>query len=801
MSTDDFAAPSPSAPLDAFASDTRSGFHPDGDGRDWGDDFEEEGERELTRSRESEWAAVRWVQKDEESTEYRHLASLPIAREVSGKTFEFTARDLELLIRANAFEPRREGGQIIFGLRGAVLAAGASASDKFKQIGRKMLLLQDVRPDHRQFRCVLGVYDLQTDKLSGFVASTVPCREAVVGYAKGGDGCNMLPSGCYAYVCGPHKKRNGCLREDENFNVLRSRRDTIFDLADNWDLTFPADNIHPAFANKSAQFSSWGCQTIRGNHSRQDGSFSGEFKEFREVLGLKPRAGSHGEKFSYVLLTGLEAAIASRLRMIGHDADEAEVTATLGRLRAGSRGVRVKALQAGLGIEVDGIFDGVVKKALVERQRKALGWADGVYGPEMDDLLKMAVFKPAPAPPMTEVPAPPSEKPQEQQQQPPPQSAPAPAPTPAPAVEPTPVAAAAPVITPLATSQPAPPAPAPVPPAAPMQALAGTSPAASGPAPTAPVAPSVPAPPAMAEGAGAQRPVPPPPVPPAVPHVQRAAIPRPTAPLAPSPPSAPLPVPAAPTATDTVRKRRLEEPPHGVPENMGGAPPASAQAQPVAAAPSSRFERALTGAAPPAPVPSADQASALRVYAGKLVERIPRTMLVGRRELIEVRLGTEDTSALTRGLAGSGTLHAHDLPVVETMAVDLVSSDGAFDIEACSEREQLVRKDALSGTPLAALSDGYGRWTWNVTPRSTGERKLLLRISARVLDSNGFPSPTTLPDREIAIDVKINRGQIARRGALWIVGILGAVLATYFKDTLYGVVKPLLDGLLGIVSR
>ena len=392
------AAVSPSNATDEpIVADTRSAHHPDGDGQLWNDDFEQPADpRSISRS--DEWAAVHWAKSDEDSTEYRHLTVGGLNEKLRGATFDLAADDLELLISANAFEPARTGGRIIFALRGAelVVGPGANEQDKFRQVDRATIKLKDNRPDHRHFRCVIGVYDIPTRKLSAFIASTVPCRQAIIGYINGGEGSNMLPAGCYQYVCGPHKDRQGCLREDEDFTVLRTKRNTLYDTKDTWDLTFPADNLHPAFSNASAEFSSWGCQTVRGNHNKADGSFSGEYNEFRNALGLKPKSGSHGLKFHYVMLTGLEAAIASDLRRRKSPPDATTAMLAISRLRHGSRGDRVRALQAALGVPVDGAFNGTVKKALIERQQSKLGWADGVYAPDMDQLLGLDIFKPAP---------------------------------------------------------------------------------------------------------------------------------------------------------------------------------------------------------------------------------------------------------------------------------------------------------------------------------------------------------------------------------------------------------------------
>jgi hypothetical protein len=358
----------------------------EGDGKFWDDSFEEAAHPDVVSRGEEGWAKVHWTKNDEESSEYRHIANNPL----KGSTFDFSADDLEGLIKANAFEPLRDRGKIIFGLRGAQLiaAAGAGDDDRFRQIGRPVLHLRETRPDHQHFLCVIGVYDVDKRQLSGFIASTVPCRQAVYNYANGGQASNMLPSGCYRLVVGPHNGRIGCLREDEDFTVLRTPKDYVFDTKDVWDNNFPADDLHPAFANASAQFSSWGCQTVRGDCPKGTDSFSGEYKDFRHELGLLKRGtGDYGLKFSYVMLTGLEAAMAHS----GPNAGE------LMRLRHGSRGERVKALQHKLGLAEDGVFSSQLTKALADYQKKVLGWADAIYGPEMDRLLKFDIFAPAPA--------------------------------------------------------------------------------------------------------------------------------------------------------------------------------------------------------------------------------------------------------------------------------------------------------------------------------------------------------------------------------------------------------------------
>lgn len=393
------SSPTATSRLESIASS-------DGGQGDWAnqpDDITEdlESARSLDEHAELEsapagWVAVTWVSDDDKSTEYRHIRSED--RDLRGCSFTFTPRDLELLIRANSFEPTRDNNRIVFGLRGATLEADtANPGDRGKQVERAGLRLKETRPDHAHFNCVIGVYNLRSGRLSGFAASTVPKRSAVWGYKQNpANGGNMLPCGCYSYVVGTHRgKTPGCLREGEPFTVLRSSNNLVFDIADEWDECEPFDNIHPAFQDGagSAEFSSLGCQVIRGSYNGTTGRYSGEWADFRLALGLSPNGhGDDGKRYSYVLLTGLEAAIASKLRDQGQDTSFTPVFQSLVRLRQGSRGEAVRKLQGALRMPQDGIFTAKVKKAFAEAQKGQLHWADGVYAPKSDGDFGLAVF-------------------------------------------------------------------------------------------------------------------------------------------------------------------------------------------------------------------------------------------------------------------------------------------------------------------------------------------------------------------------------------------------------------------------
>ena len=345
------------------------------------------------------WDGVQWPKNDDESPEYRHIRN----RALANKTFTFTPADLELLLLANRFDPARGNERIVFGLRGAMLVKSlADATQVPVQPDSDALTLLEMRPDHRTFRCTIGVYDLKTKKLSGFIANTVPNAWAVHAAQQGEiAGCNLLPSGRYTFTVGWHNPKSsnvpGCLIESGAPRcVIRTKNDLKYDFRDWFDPNPPGDNIHPAFndKHKSAQFSSLGCQTIRGNYIKEKKEITGEYVLFRKAMGFGAPGdkADNGKLFDYVLLTGLEAAVAADLRARKLETDTGVIDAELGCLRQGSRGDLVRRLQAALGLPVTGDFDPKLKRKLADVQRAKLGWADGVYSPDMDDKLKIAVF-------------------------------------------------------------------------------------------------------------------------------------------------------------------------------------------------------------------------------------------------------------------------------------------------------------------------------------------------------------------------------------------------------------------------
>jgi hypothetical protein len=329
---------------------------------------------------------VRWNPRDDEQPDYRHLDT-----SLAGTRFTLTRADIETLIEANDFAVKP--GKVILALRGARLVAG----EVVENAGAVEIV--DQRPDHATFRCVIGVYDRAARTFTLYRASTVPNRAYVLkcfSMARAGTAMrdltgNILPTGCYTYTVGTHRPGQprsipGVLRLSTTASgassvvVLRSLGDVVYDRFDAFPIATPGDNIHPAIL--STGFSSAGCLTIPGIF--EGGQHKGRWGEFRRAAGL----GADGQQFSCILVTGLDAALAVRARTDGSGAG------TIRRLRHGSEGARVDALQRALGLATDQsrLFGPVTRDALVKRQQRALGWADGIYAPAMDGLLGFNVY-------------------------------------------------------------------------------------------------------------------------------------------------------------------------------------------------------------------------------------------------------------------------------------------------------------------------------------------------------------------------------------------------------------------------
>lgn len=356
---------------------------------DWGDDVPVR--RDGIQRRRSATPAISWA-ADQEQPDFAHTLAAGDAGIEPDRRFTLTAKVLELLIRANRFEPEGKGNRIVFGLRGGQLAGG----DSFEEVDAVEII--DTRPDHATFCCTIGILNRTTGKISAFLASTVPNEKFMTNYYRKihglmpfkDMGCNMLPTGCYIFRVGGHSRNRikpalrmtnpDRLTEDAVCTVLRTSNDLTYRHDDLWDRSVPYDNIHCAYYD--TKFSSAGCQTIKGANR------AGPWGRFQAFLDT----GRTNTRFDYVLLTGREAAIAAKLIESGKADNVPLAQACLGRLRVGSRGAAVTRLQKKLGFNGTGYFGPSTRFRLVERQRDNALRSDGLFAPYHDAETGWKVF-------------------------------------------------------------------------------------------------------------------------------------------------------------------------------------------------------------------------------------------------------------------------------------------------------------------------------------------------------------------------------------------------------------------------
>lgn len=330
------------------------------------------------------WAA------DEVQPDYAHLGG----NLTQGVPFELVADDLALLARLNDFDVGVLGDDtpILFGLRGAGVVKDHLSGG---------IVLMDQRPDHVVPRCTIGVWHRREGKLSVFQGSTVPNQAAVAKFKADGSAGNLLATGLYHYVCGPHitsRTTPGCflLRNPDMSKrvvvVRRSKDDLSYQKTDVVDRCAPGDNIHPAFFSNGSGFSSLGCQTVTGTF--KEGVHSGPWAAFRKAAGLTDTDGEPGKRYLYMLLTGAEARIASRLRLDGLAADPI-AGRRLRRIRFGSSSEAAKRLQSKLNLaDPDGAMGPLSTETLHRAQAGLAGarGSDGIFTPDMDAALGWQVF-------------------------------------------------------------------------------------------------------------------------------------------------------------------------------------------------------------------------------------------------------------------------------------------------------------------------------------------------------------------------------------------------------------------------
>ena len=314
---------------------------------------------------------VRWA-PDERNPNSRHLPKSSTA------TFNFTAAHLAVLCAANRFALPVGQSRVIFGLRGCRVASGDHVVPFTTSVS-----LEEGTPDHTTPCCVVGVWDRDRAQIAVFTATTVPYWRYVANYMANGPGANMMPTGLYRYRVGRHRTTPGALRFAEPSVIVvrpdKKKKTIEFETNDLWDGPVqPFNNIHAAGAVRSPLGStgSAGCQTLPGYWSSDRSQHYGNWQKFRELSGVD--GALDGTPYTYVLLTGREA----RLTSVGAPREQ------LSRLRFGSRGDDVKALQRALGLSADGIWGPSTSRKLITWQWGNLGdWADAIVTPEWANRL------------------------------------------------------------------------------------------------------------------------------------------------------------------------------------------------------------------------------------------------------------------------------------------------------------------------------------------------------------------------------------------------------------------------------
>lgn len=360
---------------------------------------------------------------DADSPNYYHLGT-----GFSDQAFKLTPKLLGSVADANSysptfalstgkFSPAPSRKRRIFGLRGCRLVDAKKAAAFGTEIE-----VAEAKFDHFNLNCVMGIWDVENNKICAFPATTVPHlsymqtfriykhlsddaftlddvtmtaedkiseqfkRDSFASWK-----ANMLGQGLHIHTIGVHlKKYKGCPTQDFKwFGPILRAQDTLAFRHQDWDLRHGrvGDNIHPTWASRrlATRFASAGCNLIDGTGGgidRRTGDerpYGGPFLTFLERL-----KGKKDERFFYMMTSGREARLHAELAASG-------VPPELRRWRFGSSGPQVKAIQRRmLGVRrsrAKGVLDLKTHRFLVKWQQSERVPSDGVVTPK---LLKQA---------------------------------------------------------------------------------------------------------------------------------------------------------------------------------------------------------------------------------------------------------------------------------------------------------------------------------------------------------------------------------------------------------------------------
>lgn len=337
---------------------------------------------------------ARWP-ADSDAIDYAHL---PTSNNEG--SFLLTDAALRVLFTSHGYSDAlpNDGGPVLFGIRGVKRTDGLSHSASLED----RIELVETTPDHFNYRCLLGVWDVRRGTLWTATASTVPHvaylyaqREAATFTSE----ANMMPTGLYRYTVGTHRNRSssaqpGAFRpSNKAFAVVRCVQQGPLEMNryQYWDTrdSNHGDNMHAgtySTREDRPQFWSAGCQVIPGFYKRGSTMPNGIWALFRVAAGLEStpvitkrtevapgrydiKTSDDGRNFRYLLTTGRDVRLSS----------EGTPAATL---RFGSSGSSVVSLQAALGIPANQ-RDGVLG---IGMQRLLLG-RDEITTPIVDQAV------------------------------------------------------------------------------------------------------------------------------------------------------------------------------------------------------------------------------------------------------------------------------------------------------------------------------------------------------------------------------------------------------------------------------
>jgi len=318
---------------------------------------------------------------DADTIDYAHLPERN-----QNRSFFLSDAALRRIVISHAYPPELfDEPLVLFGIRGAQRADGSDSQAEFAD----EIELLEVQPDHFDYRCLLGVWDIRRKQVWATAASTVPHVAYLYAQREAStfsNEANMMPTGLYSYRIGTHRNRTksfqpGAFRPATSaFAVLRCVDDGPMTMSRDqfWDTraTNHGDNVHAGTYSQRddrPKFWSAGCQVIAGYYDDGNTVPQGDWARFRLAAGLERtpvltrreeiesgrfnvETSEDGRQYRYILTTGRDIYLAGE--------DQAIPT-----LRFGSVGPKVKALQAALDAPAgsqDGIFGPGMQKRLLE---------------------------------------------------------------------------------------------------------------------------------------------------------------------------------------------------------------------------------------------------------------------------------------------------------------------------------------------------------------------------------------------------------------------------------------------------